>query len=68
MKYMVLFVGMDGGARSPKTPAEARSVLYMMVNEEMKNGWKPQGGVSVTSTPGDTSPNFFYHQAMIKED
>jgi hypothetical protein len=31
-------------------------------------GWKPLGGVSVTTTSGNSSINFFYHQAMIKEE
>ena len=54
MRYMVLYAGMEGRANSPKTPDEARSVLYRMVNYEISNGWKPLGGISVSTTPGDS--------------
>lgn len=35
--------------------------LEEMVNEELENGWKPQGGVAATKYG-------YYSQAMIKHD
>ncbi len=34
------------------------------VNEALKEGWKPQGGLQVISTP---SFNIYFFQAMVKE-
>jgi hypothetical protein len=39
--------------------------LEAMVNERIKDGWKPQGGLSCTRVDGSFC---YYTQAMIKED
>lgn len=47
--------------------------LTTKVNKMMKEGWLPQGGISVIKTGegkdyGGTCSNFLYHQAMIKKE
>ncbi len=45
--------------------------LMSQVNEHIKKGWKPQGGVSVVShvfLAIDHNPMIAYLQAMVKEN
>jgi hypothetical protein len=50
--------------------AESLQDLINKVNEEIRLGWKPQGGVSMTShvfTDLGNKPALIYVQAIIKE-
>ena len=59
MKYTLIF------------SIELMNDLIDKVNESIKEGWKPQGGVSSTSYVfpdiGSTDATLIYTQAMIKE-
>lgn len=41
------------------------SKLIQSVQEYLKSGWKPQGGIAVTSL-GDYNRQQYYFQALIK--
>ena len=47
---------------------KAVTKLEKMVNEEMKDGWRPQGGVNINDTALKGFNLFVVAQAMIKED
>lgn len=47
--------------------AKSRQTLVELVNEALGNGWKPQGGVSVTMSSDQGYVRELYAQAMIKE-
>jgi len=42
--------------------------LEKMVNEEMKDGWRPQGGVNINHTELIGCHLYLVAQAMVKED
>ena len=47
-----------------------KSVLISRVNEKIKEGWIPQGGISITRKHVllGGSVGYFFAQAMIKEE
>lgn len=47
--------------------AKSPVILVELVNQALRNGWKPQGGVSVTMSADQGYVRELYAQAMIKE-
>ena len=47
--------------------AKSPVILVELVNQALRNGWKPQGGVSVTMSSDQGYVRELYAQAMIKE-
>ena len=48
--------------------AKSASILVEIINRQMKEGWRPQGGVSVSISHDAHGGSYqVYAQAMIKE-
>ena len=60
MRYQILSVDDQPSA------SEAGYALANSVNDSMKDGWKPQGGISLTYSSIEEC--YSASQAMVKED
>ena len=69
MRYMICWNGQQ--IRWTFDMEEARNNFQSLernVNETIKNGWRPLGGVAIVHTDTDDYVYQFLAQAMIRED